>query len=181
MRRLIGYITTSLAMLLAVGVAATPVLTGLNTGREYTDSRNYREIVFDIGENSANKDNDNRASVVADEMRARLANYNVEDYSIKVQGNDKVAVSLNMNKKEFNYTAKYLCFSGESFAFVSSSQSDSSVKNEHKLFEPENVRVEYQGDAKVPVVIIPLTSDGITDLKALLSEFSTSNETSFKA
>ena len=127
-----------------------------------------------------NGDNKNRASVVADEMRQRLSKYNIEDYSIKVQGNvegnDKVAVSLNMDKKEFNYTAKYLCFSGGSYAFVSSKQSDSSVKNEHKLFEPKDVRVEYQGEAKIPVVIIPLTSDGITDLKALLSEFEPTSE-----
>lgn len=176
MRRLIGYIAASVSMLLAVGVAATPVITSLSTGREYTDSRNYREIVFNVEENATNGDNKNRASVVADEMRQRLSNYNVEDYSIKVQGEDKVAVSLNMDKKEFNYTAKYLCFSGESFAFVSSTKSDSSIKNEHKLFNPEDVKIEYQGDAKVPVIIIPLTSEGITDLKALLSEFEPTSE-----
>lgn len=172
MRRLIGYITASIAMLLGIGVAATPVITGLSTGREYTDSRNYREVVFNIAENTALTDEENkeRANTVADEMVSRLANYGVEDYSIKIQGEDTVAVSLNMNKTKFNYAAKYLTFSGESFALVSSN-SDTSIKNEHTLFKPEDVYVQYEGDASVPVIIIPLTTDGIADVKALISEF----------
>lgn len=172
MRRLIGYITASIAMLLGIGVAATPVITGLSTGREFTDSRNYREVVFNIAENSAltAEENKERANTVADEMVSRLANYGVEDYSIKIQGEDTVAVSLNMNKTKFNYAAKYLTFSGESFALVSSN-SDTSIKNEHTLFNPEDVYIQYKGDASVPVIIIPLTTDGITDVKALISEF----------
>ena len=168
MRRLIGYITTCIAMLLAIVVTATPVITHLNTGREFTESRNYREIVFNIGENSSEEENENRASVVADEMRARLKNFEVEDYSIKVQGNDTVTVSLNMDKTQFNYTAKYLTFSGESFAFVGS---NGEIKSEHKLFNPSDVKVEFKGDAKIPVVIIPLTSEGKADIEAIIEKF----------
>ena len=99
MRRLIAYITTALAMLLAVGVGATPVITKLNTGREFTSSRDYRELVFNIAEGEDDEENEERASVVADQMRERLNNYNVEDYSIKVQGEDTVAVALDMDSK----------------------------------------------------------------------------------
>ena len=174
MRRLIAYITTALAMLLAVGVGATPVITKLNTGREFTSSRDYRELVFKIAEGDNEDENKERASLVADQMRERLNNYNVEDYSIKIQGEDTVAVALDMNSKEFNYCAKYLTFSGESFALVSTN--GTSVRNEHKLFDASDVRIDYKGDAKVPVVVIPVTEEGKADIKDLCKEFETEDD-----
>ena len=171
MRRLIAYITTAIAMLLAIGVAATPVITKLNNGREFTSSRDYREIVFKIAEGDNEEENKERASLVAEQMRERLNNYNVEDYSIKIQGEDTVAVALDMDSKNFNYCAKYLTFSGESFALVSSN--GTSVRNEHKLFNADDVKIEYKGDANIPVVIIPVTEEGKQDIKDLCGEFKT--------
>ena len=159
MRRLIAYITTALAMLLAVGVGATPVITKLNTGREFTSSRDYREIVFKIAEGDNEEENAKRASQVADQMRERLNSYNVEDYSIKIQGDDTVAIALDMNSKDFNYCAKYLTFSGESFALVST-KSDESIRNGSKIF-----------DANVPVIVIPVTEDGKKYITELCNEF----------
>ena len=178
MRRLIAYITTALAMLLAVGVGATPIITKLNTGREYTSSRDYREIVFNIAEGDDEDENKDRASVVADQMRERLNNYNVEDYSIKIQGEDTVAVALDMNSKEFNYCAKYLTFSGESFALVSTN--GTSVRNEHKLFDAADVRIDYKGDANVPVIVIPVTDEGKQDIKDLCKEFESEGDDNSK-
>ena len=174
MRRLIAYITTAIAMLLAIGVAATPVITKLNNGREFTSSRDYREIVFKIAEGDNEDENAQRASLVAEQMRERLNNYNVEDYSIKIQGEDTVAVALDMDSKNFNYCAKYLTFSGESFALVSSN--GTSVRNEHKLFNADDVRIEYKGDANIPVVIIPVTEEGKQDIKDLCGEFKTEDD-----
>ena len=176
MRRLIAYITTALAMLLAVGVGATPVITKLNSGREYTSSRDYREIVFNIAATENEEESKNRASTVADEMRERLNAYNVEDYSIKIQGEDTVAVSLDMNSNEFNYCAKYLTFSGESFALVST-KGDQSTRNDHKLFNAEDIRIDYKQDT-IPVVVIPLTSEGKEDIKAMCEEFNTEEDSS---
>ena len=177
MRRLIAYITTAIAMLLAIGVAATPVITKLNNGREFTSSRDYREIVFKVDANDtlSDEENANRASTVADQMRERLNNYNVEDYSIKIQGEDTVAVALDMDSKNFNYCAKYLTFSGESFALVST-KDDSSIRNEHKLFNADDVRIDYKGDANIPVVIIPVTEEGKQDIKDLCDEFKSEEE-----
>ena len=169
MRRLIAYITTALAMLLGIGVAATPVITKLNNGREFTSGKSYRELVFNIAEGDNEDENANRASVVAEQMRERLNSYNVEDYSIKIQGEDTVAIALDMDSKEFNYCAKYLTFSGESFALVSSN--GTSVRNEHKLFNADDVRIDYKGDANIPVVIIPVTDEGKQDIKDLCGEF----------
>ena len=171
MRRLIAYITTAIAMLLAIGVAATPVITKLNNGREFTSGKSYRELVFNIAEGDNEDENAERASIVAEQMRERLNSYNVEDYSIKIQGEDTVAVALDMDSKEFNYCAKYLTFSGESFALVSSN--GTSVRNEHKLFNAGDVRIDYKGDANIPVVIIPVTDEGKQDIKDLCKEFET--------
>ena len=176
MRRLIAYITTAIAMLLAIGVAATPVITKLNSGREFTSGRDYREIVFNIAEKENSQDNENRASIVADEIRERLNNYNVEDYSVKIQGEDTVTVALDMNSTEFNYCAKYLTFSGGKFALVSSN--GQSIRNENVLFNPDDVRIDYKGDANVPVVVIPLTDEGKQDVKDLCKEFSTEDDNS---
>ena len=174
MRRLIAYITTAIAMLLAIGVAATPVITKLNNGREFTSGKSYRELVFNIAESDNEEESADRASTVAEQMRERLNNYNVEDYSIKIQGEDTIAVALDMDSKEFNYCAKYLTFSGENFALVSSN--GTSVRNEHKLFNADDVRIDYKGDANIPVVIIPVTDEGKQDIKDLCKEFETEDE-----
>ena len=176
MRRLIAYIITALAMLLAIGVAATPVITKLNSGREYTSGKSYREIVFNVEATGDEEKDKDRASVIAEEMKTRLADYNVEDYSIKVQSDDQgvadtVTVALDMSSKDFNYAAKYLAFSGESFALVSSNGKDESVRAGHKLFEADDVRIEYKGDAKVPVIVIPVTEQGKKDVEDLVNEF----------
>ena len=112
MRRLIAYIITALSMLLAIGVAATPVVTNLNTGREFTSGRDYRELVFNIAATDDEVKSKDRANEVAKEMSARLDNYNVEDYSIKIQDEDTITVAFDLSSKEYNYAAKYLCFSG---------------------------------------------------------------------
>ena len=170
MRRLIAYITTAIAMLLCIGVAATPVITNLNTGREFTDSKDYRELVFNIEASSSDSEkNANRSSIVAEEMRARLKNYNIEDYSVKEQGEDTVTVALHLDQNEFNYVAKYLSFSGESFALVSSKEG-SLPRNEHTLFDYENIRIEYSQDI-LPIIVLPVTDDGKQDIKDLVGEF----------
>ena len=160
-------------MLLAIGVAATPVITKLNSGREYTSGKSYREIVFNVEANDEEKDTD-RAEVIAAEMRSRLNDYQVEDYSIKVQSNEKgadtVTVALDMPKAEFNYAAKYLAFSGGSFALVSSNGKPESVKTPEKLFDPDDIRIEYKDDV-IPVVVIPVTDEGKADIEELVKQF----------
>jgi len=171
MRRLIAYIITALAMLLAIGVAATPVITKLNAGREYTSGKSYREIVFNVAATGDEDKDKDRASTIAEEMKTRLNDYNVEDYSIKVQGDDTVTVALDMTSKDYNYAAKYLAFSGESFALVSSNGKPESVRAEDKLFDADDIRIEYKGDANVPVIVIPVTEAGKKDVEDLVNEF----------
>ena len=167
MRRLIAYITTALAMLLAIGVAATPVITRINAGREFTSSTDYREIVFNVDSNESSKKNKIRSDEVAAEMRKRLDNYNIEDYSVKVQGDDKVAVAFAANSSEFNYAAKYLSFSGGDFSFVGS---NGTIKNGGDLFKTSDIHIEYKGDANVPTIVMPVTTKAKKYIKDLCKE-----------
>ena len=178
MRRLIAYIIAAISMLLAIGVAATPVITKLNTGRDFTSGRDYREISFRIGEVSDKKKNDVRAEKVAEEMRNRLDNYKIEDYSVKVQGEDTVAVAFDLSSTEYNYVAKYISFSGDDFALVSSNGKPESVRNGITLFNPEDVEIEYTdlGGVKVPVVVITVTDEGKTAITDLCKEFTSSED-----
>ena len=184
MRRLIAYIITALAMLLAIGVGATPVITKLNSGREYTSGKSYREIVFNVEKTGDEEKDKDRGTVIAEEMKNRLNDYNVQDYSVKVQtsGEDQtVTVALDMTSKDYNYAAKYLAFSGESFALVSSNGKPESVRAEDKLFNADDVRIEYKGDAKVPVIVIPVTDAGKKDVEDLVNEFKDGDSDSSKA
>ncbi len=177
MRRLIAYITMAISMLIAIGVAATPVLTKLNGGREFNSGR---EIVFNIdardGDPAVSKET---ADKVVDEMRTRLDNWHIEDYSIKVQSNKaeeptySVAVSFDVEKDTFNYVAKYLCFQGENFAI---SAADPTTLKEDVLDVAE-ARIVYESDV-VPVIVIPVKEDKKADLENLIKQLNPEEENS---
>ena len=175
MRRLIAYITMAISMLIAIGVAATPVLTKLNGGREFNSGR---EIVFNIdakeGEPAVTKE---AADKVVEEMRTRLDNWHIEDYSIKVQSDKaqdpsySVAVSFDVEKDTFNYVAKYLLFQGENFAI---SGADSETLKED-VFDVANAKIVYESDV-VPVIVIPVKEDKKTDLENLIKQLNPEEE-----
>ena len=168
MRRLIAYITMAISMLIAIGVAATPVLTKLNGGREYNSGR---EIVFNLNSREEKAVTQADADKVVDEMRTRLDNWHIEDYSIKVQKSVdeepsySVAVSLNIEKDVFNYVAKYLCFDGGNVS-VSGDKPETLKENVFKLDE---AKIVYESDV-VPVVVIPVSDTGKADLEKLIEE-----------
>ncbi|MBQ0008730.1 MAG: hypothetical protein KBS97_00390 [Firmicutes bacterium] len=174
MRRLIAYITMAISMLIAIGVAATPVLTKLNGGREYNSGR---EIVFNLNSREDKEVTQEDADKVVEEMRTRLDNWHIEDYSIRVQnttGEDKsysVAVSFNVEKDTFNYVAKYLCFDGGNVS-VSGDKPETLKENVFKLDE---ARIVYESDV-VPVVVIPVSDTGKADLEKLIEEVSPKTE-----
>ncbi|MCQ2801102.1 MAG: hypothetical protein MJ222_00395 [Bacilli bacterium] len=175
MRRLIAYITMAVSMLIAIGVAATPVLTKLNGGREFNTGR---EIVFNIdardGEPAVTQED---ADKVVEEMKTRLDNWHIEDYSIKVQSDKaqeptySVAVSIDVEKDTFNYVAKYLCFQGENFAI---SAADPTTLKENVL-NVADARIVYESDV-VPVIVIPVNEDKKADLENLIKQLNPEEE-----
>ena len=150
----------ALSILLAVGVAATPVFSKLNAGREFTNSY---EILYTI-EKSADVDaTESRVEEVAKEFRTRLENFNVEDYSVKVQedqtsqkGNtDKkyaIEVSFAAEQSEFEFISKYLAFSGGNFSLIGE-KDEQFVKN---VFDDSKAYITKLQDT-VPYVIIPIS------------------------
>lgn len=173
MRRLIAYITMAISMLIAIGVAATPVLTKLNNGREFTQGR---EIVFKLEPNEGEELADDAAEKVADEMRTRLANFAIEDYSVKIQGKDTVTASFAVEKDEFDYVAKYLCFSGENFVFSSKTDTSITDKLDTKDFQVADARIEYVQDT-IPVIVIPVKDTAKTALENIIKELHPDTET----
>lgn len=158
MRRLVAYIMMAVSMLIAIGVAATPVITKLNGAREYNSGK---EIVFNLNGRDEKKVTKDDADKVVQEMRTRLDNWHIEDYSIKLQNTDNeepeysVAVSFNVEKDKFNYVAKYLCFDGGDVSI--SGALPETLKED--VFDLEKTRIEYESDL-VPVVVIPVTTEG---------------------
>ena len=98
-------------ILIGVGVAFTPVFTNMNPGREYTSGN---EIVYRLSDkDDVTVDEDGKkVEQVAQEMRARLDTYKIEDYSVAIEGNDTIRVGLSAkNETTLNYITKYLAFS----------------------------------------------------------------------
>ncbi len=160
MRRLISYIMLSLSMLICVGVAFTPVFTSMKPGREYTSGN---EIVYqlrstqtdDEGNHYDISENDTGIDSVVSEMKSRLEDYGIEDYSVKVEGNDSIRVSVSLNDtNELNYVRKYLAFSGKDFSLTNSK--DARVDQEDLLGDKEAYIVREQD--VFPYLIIPVNN-----------------------
>ena len=159
MRRFIAYISMAIAMLLCVGVATTPVFTMMNPGREYT---NGNEIVYRLSEKDENHslETDNDAAYeVAKEMEKRLETYQVEDYSVRVDGNDTVRVSLGINDDtELSYISRYLGFNGGSFSLAGKEEETRLTAD--KIFVDSEAYIVRVQDL-IPYVIFPVSDPSL--------------------
>ena len=160
MRRFIAYILMALTILLAVGVAATPVFSRINAGREFTNSY---EILYSVEDSEDKNADETSVNKVVEEFRARLDAFNVEDYSVKYQedqttkeGNtDKkyaIEVSFAAEESEFEYIAKYLAFSGGNFSLIGQKE-EQFVTNVFDNCEAYITKVQDT----IPYVIIPIS------------------------
>ena len=151
----------ALTIILSIGVAATPVFSRLNAGREFTNSY---EILYTVESSSTKDADENGVNKVAEEFRTRLDNFAVEDYSVKVQedqtserGNkDKkyaIEVSFAADDSEFEFITKYLAFSGGEFSLIG--QNSETIAE--KVFENSVAYIEKLEDT-VPYVIIPISN-----------------------
>lgn len=174
MRRFIAYITMALTMLLSIGVAATPVFTMMNPGREFT---NGNEIVYRLSEKDENQSLENDADAalkVAEEMTARLENYKIEDYSVRVDGNDTVRVSLGINDDtELTYISRYLSFNGGNFSLATKEEETRLTAD--KIFVDSKAYIVHVQDL-VPYVIFPVSDPSL--VKTLIESLNKSEDTS---
>lgn len=174
MRRFIAYITMALTMLLSIGVAATPVFTMMNPGREYT---NGNEIVYRLSEKDENQSLDtdnNAANKVAEEMKARLETYKIEDYSVRVDGNDTIRVSLGVNDEtELNYIARYLSFNGGNFSLAGKVEETRLTAD--KIFVDSKAYIVHEEDI-IPYVIFPVSDPSL--IKTLIESVNNADQAS---
>lgn len=168
MRRFIAYILMAITILLAVGVAATPVFSRMNPGREFTNSY---DVVFDISDGETKSLTATSAEEVAKEMRARLDNFNVEDYSVKVQGNDNVEVSFAAEQNEYEYIIHYLSFSGGNYSLIGQ-QDEQILPNVFK----DSVAYIHKVQDVIPYVIVPVPASEKKDVEQFLTTIDGSSD-----
>lgn len=165
MRRFISYLLLSLSLLLGVGVAATPLFTRLNTGREYASGQEIVYRLVDREDSATDIENDkDAASVVAKEMKSRLDGFGVEDYQVVVEGNDTIRVALReQNDTQLTYIRKYLAFSGENFSLAA--KDEETRLTQDQVFKDSKAYIVKQNDL-VPYVIFPISDS--TAVKTLV-------------
>ena len=160
MRRFVAYILMALTILLAVGVSATPVFSRMNAGREFTNSY---EILYTVEDGEEKDADETSVKKVVEEFRARLDNFNVEDYSVKLQADQTtqegnkdrkyaIEVSFAADESEFEYIAKYLSFSGGNYSLIGEKE-EQYVTN---VFDKSEAYITKVQDT-IPYVIIPVS------------------------
>ena len=174
-RRLVAYIILAVTLFLGIIVSATPVLTKLNPGREYTNGYQfvYQLREKEVAEDESNEvDNLDATNKVADEMRSRLETYQVEDYSVIVEGTNQVRVSITeKDETKLNYIRKYLAFSGANFS-LSGKVEETRVMGED-IFKDVKAYIVRQQDV-IPYVIIPVSDSA--KVKTLIETVTASDE-----
>ncbi len=169
----------AVTILLSIGVSFTPVFTNINPGREFIAGN---EIVYKISEDSDEGEEEVAAGIVdkvADEMRNRLETYKIEDYSVKIEGNDTVRVALSVSSEtELNYITRYLNFNGGDFSLATAEEETRLTAD--KIFVDSVATIVRQDDL-VPYVLFPVSDTA--QVKTLLETLKTddsSSETSSK-
>lgn len=169
MRRFIAYICMAITILISIGVAFTPIFTKIKPGREFTSGN---EIVYHIsakeGEDEIGDDS-KAVEEVAEEMRSRLETYKIEDYSVRIEGNDTIRVGLSVEDETvLNYITRYLSFSGGDFSL---SGKDEETRLTHdQIFKGSEARIVHKENGLVPYVVFKLSPDNATEASNLVSE-----------
>ncbi len=150
----------AVSILIAVGVAFTPVFTKMTPGREYTSGN---EIVYRLSDKDDAIVDEEGAAVdkVAAEMRARLETYKIEDYSVTIEGSDTIRVGLSAkNDTNLNYIAKYLSFSGGDFSLAG--KEEETRLSHSDIFAGSEARIVHKENGLIPYVVFPLSPDNAT-------------------
>ena len=170
MRRLTAYITMSISMLLAAGVAFVPSVTKMNADLDYGSAH---EVVYNLTnkEDGSFVENTQRVEDVANTMRERLENYNIDSYSVIIEGTDSVRVKYaTEDDVEYVNVRDYLSFSGGDFSMAT--KEEESRRDHDTLFKDKVARIEYVNS--VPYVVMPIND--VSAMKSLIETASSSHE-----
>lgn len=154
MRRLIAYLTLAVSTIIAIGVGINPVMSKGVNNLDYRDGRQFVYQLFNEDDAQSPIEEENAAKDVAATMDSRLKTWGVSNYSVEIDGNDIIRVSLTAkNDTEYDYLKKYLGFSGQDFSIATK---DEKVRLTHdQVFADSVAYIVYEGYA--PYVIIPLS------------------------
>ena len=178
MRRLLAYVLLSSALVLGSAAVATPTLVSMDTDISYGYGR---DLVFKISPHSEENYNgidpveegayvvdDGYVAVtaVAEEMTKRLDAWGVSDYSVAKEGYDTVRVRLrteNNSATEYEYLEYYLPFSGGHISVAASMDQEEDYAYDTawaEMFTGQTATIEYISDSTIPVVVVPVNSEG---------------------
>ncbi len=175
MRRKIGYILFSSAILLGVGALLGPTILNLNPDISYGSGK---DLVFKISEAGSTykgvtadkyvNDDGTAVDLVGEEFEARLEEWGTEAEVIK-EAPDTIRVRVRSQKEEVEYTylQNYLSFSGGSLSVGASldTHEDYDYKDSFTtMFDDQTARLEYVTvtNGEVPAVVIPVNETGDT-------------------
>lgn len=155
MRRLIAYLTLAVSTIIAIGVGINPVMSKGVNNLDYRDGRQFVYQLFNEDDAQSPIEEEDAAKDVAATMDSRLKTWGVSNYSVEIDGNDIIRVSLTAkNDTEYDYLKKYLGFSGQDFSIATK---DEKVRLTHdQVFVDSVAYIVYEGYA--PYVIIPLSN-----------------------
>lgn len=159
MRRLTAYLLMCISVVLGVGVSVIPTFSKVNANLDYQSGRTFVYQLEDKSGSDTDVASDSKAaSDVAEIMNDRLETWGVSKYTVKVEGNDTLAVTLSAdNDTEYSRIKTYLSYSGEDFSVGTS---DDVYSLDYKdVFEGSVARIEYVD--LVPVVVFPLKNSDL--------------------
>lgn len=175
MKRLIGYISLCISILLAVFAITVPALSKVNGTGEYesqrqyvykisektTDLSNYGQTTNEVGLN--NDDKQDILDEVVDEFKTRLDNADITDYSLETSGFDIIKVTFKVDNNLYDDVASYLNFSwsfmasdyfNKSGVGQSASELDTN-SGQANFIETGSARIEYRDN--YPYVVVKLS------------------------
>lgn len=175
MKRLIAYISLVATMLLAALVGLVPSFLNVNSTGEYESQHTYvykiSEKSYDISNGGTTDDGDisdqdkqSRLDETVEEIKTRLSNADVSDYTIETSGLDTINVTFKVDSNLYQDVSSYLNFS---WSFKASTydgdpavgQDANEIANNSgtdNFFEPGSARIEYRDN--YPYVVIDLSS-----------------------
>jgi len=166
MRRLIAYITLSVAVLLGIAINAGTVVTRSNANLEFSDGKQFVYRISDP-ENETGDLPTGTVDDIASTMIDRLETANVNKYSVETEGENQIRVTLaESSTTAYDRIKEYLGYNG--IFSICTTKDTCAVGDE--MFKDSTARVEYNG--QYPVVVIPL-SDTTRFVDQIVSEAQT--------
>lgn len=163
MRKFIAYLTLLIATVLGIALSVKPLLSSVNSELDFNGGQTFIYQLTNADENIADQttpfEDESKIYDVAKEMESRLVNYGVQQYDIKIDGNDTLRVSFyESNSEKYNHISSYLKFDGKlalatsdnEFIFANYSLDGQTLED---MFE-RNSYITFNG--YYPAVVLPV-------------------------